>query len=713
MKKMTLAQVISFCLCLGPSLPALAQDSSDPAKSQKNPNSKQSREIEKPSAEQKTELARQAYELLSDPDWRVREKATHRLVKLGAAAKPFVQEGLLHSDPEVRLRCILVIRRPERLTERLISKMVNESQKDSGVKAFETLAGSGGEFKDALIRKIHQYVLAKEKKIQAQRLGAALDVLAEIVTPADTKTVIELLRLNLTDGKRIGSPFPILLETIAKLPKEDVVKHAIAVLETADASPNAYQGSQACRVIAEFGTRESLPHLLQGLNHKGSITRMAVAKAMRTLRCSPKEAMVLTPLLKDEDADTIAVTLEVLAELDCRQAIPEIMKVLESDSQRLVIEATTALGILADPVAAAAVEKVLYPDLKGTEEEIRKELASRRLKRGAAAWALARMKKVSSADLIQLIEKKEDVEFKAYLALGEVGDKAAIKYLKGVAESGKINATKRVFAIRALSLTKDDGVSAFLGEKMLKKSFPRVLWTAAINGLRDQNTAAAKKEIVKLLDSTDQTILAAVYDVVGDLEIREAIPKLIKKLNGRTVSSTNLSLLTTAMGGLGGKEIIAALEARYTAERRNSRNKRVCAWALARAGETQHMKEIIKETKSNVNVGRASLNQLGIDYLYGHDWPNARTTFRRMLWTNPKAQFSAYNLACVEGMRNNKPKSLRFLRRSLEAWPSYWIGNWRHVATDPDLKSLHGEPAYEQLVNRLRWKYLMNESNSR
>ncbi|MDF1662004.1 MAG: HEAT repeat domain-containing protein [Planctomycetota bacterium] len=710
---MTLPQVISFSLCLGFALPALAQDSSDPAKSKKNPDPKQSREIEKPGALSKTDQAQQAFDQLSDPDWRVREKATHRLVKLGAYGKPFVQQGLVSSDPEVRLRCILVLRRPERLTERLITKMVTESHKDSGVKAFDTLAKSEDEFKDALIRKIHQYVLATENKTQAQRLGAALDVLSEIVTPADTKNVIELLRLNITDGKHIGSPFPILLEAIAKLPKEDVVKHAIEVLETANASPNAYQGSQACRVIGEFGDRKALPHLLKGLTHKGSITRMAVAKAMRTLRCTPEEAVALTPLLKDEDNDAIVVTLEVLAELDCRQAIPEILKLLKNDSESLVVQAITTLGILADPSAAAALQKILYPKINGTEEEIRKKLAAQRLKRGAAAWALARMKKVTSADLIQLIEKKEDVEFKAYLALGEVGDKASIDFLKTVASSMKVNAAKRTWAIRALSLTKDVGVSEFLGEKMLKKQFPRVLWTAAINGLRDQNTAASKKEIVKLLDSTDQTILAAVYDVVGDLDIRDAIPKLIKKLNGRTVSNANLSLLTTAMGGLGGKEIIEALKVRHTAERRNSTNKRYCAWALARAGETQFMKDIIAETKRSVTQSGTSLNRLGIDYLYGHDWTNARKTFRRMLWTNPKAQFAAYNLACVEGMRENKPMSLRFLRRSLDAWPSYWIGNWRHVATDPDLKSLHGEPAYEQLVNRLRWKYLMNESNDR
>lgn len=711
--KLTSPLVISFCLLLGMTSSALAQDSADPNKSEKKPAAKESREIEKPVKLSPIEQARQAFEQLADPDWRVREKATHRLVKLGSIARPFVQEGLLSPDPEIRLRCVLVIRRPERMTERLISKMVLESHKDSSVEAFDTLAQSGEEFKDAIFQKIHEYVLAKENKSQAQRLGAALDVLAEIVTPNDTKRVIDLLRLNLTDGKHIGSPFPILLETIAKLPKDDVVRYTKEVLETADASPNAYQGSQACRVLAEFGDRKVVPTLLKGLTHKGSITRMAVAKALRTLRCSGEEAVALTPLLQDEDVDAIVIALEVLAELGCRQAIPDIKKVLKNDSETVVVQAITSLGILADDSAARALQAVLYPDLKGTEDEIRQKLTARRLSRGAAAWALARMKKASSQELILLIDKKEEVEFKAYLALGEVGDAAAIKYLKDIVLAKKSTQMKKIWAIRALSLTKDKGVSQFLGDNLFEKKFPRVLWTTTVNALRDQNTEASKKQVVRLLDMSDRTVLSLVFDVVGDLEIRAAIPKLIKKLEASRNSSIDLNILTTAMGAIGGKEIIEALKARYIAERRNATYKRYCAWALARAGQTQYMKDIIKETKLSVAQSGGSLNRLGIDYLYGHDWPNATKTFRRMLWTNPKAQFAAYNLACVEGMRKNRPMSIRFLRRSLEAWPDYWIGNWRHVATDPDLKSLHGDPAYEQLVQRLRWKYLMNESNSR
>ena len=100
--------------------------------------------------------------------------------------------------------------------------------------------------------------------------------------------------------------------------------------------------------------------------------------------------------------------------------------------------------------------------------------------------------------------------------------------------------------------------------------------------------------------------------------------------------------------------------------------------------------------------GTNGLNSLGIDYLYAHDWDGARLTFRRMMWSDPAAQFATYNLACVEGLKGRVDEAWRLLSRSIRENPQYWIGNWRHVQSDPDLASLRKDPRYLKMVERLR-----------
>jgi HEAT repeat protein len=662
------------------------------------------------------ELGLRAVSDLSHPDWAVREKATQQLIDAGAIAHPYIRQGLMNADPEVRLRCMYIIRRPEILTERLVSQMIEQAKGEKGEKAFYRLVKESDQFKGALLNKIREYAANTTNKNQVQRLAASLDTLSEIVTKDDTNAVMSLLKLNLSDGKGLGAPFPLLVEAIAKLPRAAVLEHAVAILNTADASPNAYQGSQACLIIGEFGNRAQVPDLLKGLTHKGSITRMAVAKALRTMAAPEEDIAKLTPLLEDEDTDAILLVLDIFAEFQCKNSVPEILKALDNESETVVQKAIFALGAIADPRAAIALNNVLWPKVKGTPAEKRRKLLEKRMARGNAAWALARMQKCSAAELIALIGAKQGLDYKAFLALAEIGNKDAVDHLKYHAEGGPDNnIERRRWALRALGhVLKNPDASQFLYDQIKTPAkLPATLIPSAINSLRDQNSAVSRHKLVQLLDDTRSTVLNIVYDALGDLEVQEAVPKLIKKLKARNSSSNTFNLLTTALGNLGGKDAIDALKTKYQAQRHNSTMKRYCAWALARAGERSFMKEIVKETRKSAKANRTSLNQLGIDYLYAHDWKNANMTFRRMLWFNPNAQFSAYNLACVQGLKKDRPRSLRLLRRSINAWPSYWIGKWRHVATDPDLKSLHSEESFKRIVKRLRYQYIMSEGQGR
>jgi HEAT repeat protein len=690
---------------------SLAQDIKPP--SRRSPNSKTDSQKPVPLSPVK---GQEAIAQLSHDDWRIRERATQTLIKAGPNALPLIRQGLMSSDPEVRLRCLFIIRRPHIMTERLLGHMTINPREAKARIAFDRLAGSGEEFKEALLMKIQEYASNKSNISHVQRLSAAMDVLSEIVTANDSTAVMNLLKYNLTDGKGLGDPFPILVEAIAKLPRREVIGKAIELLQTAQLSANPYQGSQACHILGEFGSAKIIPDLLKALTHKGSITRMAVARAMRTLNPDNTQIVKLIPLLNDEDSDAILLTLDIFAQFRCREAVPETVKLLSSDSQSIVNKAIYTLGMIGDESAQAPLKALMWPKVSGTAAEKKQKLLDKKTTRGNAAWALALIKKGSAAELIGLIEAEEGLDYKAFLALAAIASKDAVKHLQIQASGNKKNdVTRSLWAIRALGQVKNNPESSrFLYDLIKNSTMHKHLHVHLVNALRDQNTADSRKLLLLLLDESNSSLLNLVYDAVGDLGIHAAVPKLIKKLDARAISSSTLSALTTALGNLGGKDVIAALRAKYKSQRNSASQRRTYAWALARAGERVHMKEVIKETKETVfRTGTLSLNRLGIDYLYAHDWKNAKMTFRRMLWINPKAQFSAYNLACVQGLKNNKEISLRLLRRSIKLWPDYWRGKWRHVATDPDLKNLHAEKRFQKIVERLKMQNLMDENARR
>ena len=72
---------------------------------------------------------------------------------------------------------------------------------------------------------------------------------------------------------------------------------------------------------------------------------------------------------------------------------------------------------------------------------------------------------------------------------------------------------------------------------------------------------------------------------------------------------------------------------------------------------------------------------------------------RRVLGQDhPATANSIYGLACVAALRGDRKQALEWLTQAVDH-------GWKHadhMAKDDDLKSLHGDPAFEALVARAR-----------
>jgi len=646
---------------------------------------------------------------LSAPDWNRREAATQGLIAAGAEGRRAARQGLRSPDPEVRLRCLYIFRRPEILSQRLLSVMVESAAQDKSITAYKSLRDQGELFRKPLIRKLFELATARNSKSQLQQLGTALDILSEIAKPEDTKALAQILTKNLQESTEhgVGKPLGMCLALFRRLPKEAVLREVGKVLDAAPESPNAYQAMQAITILAETCGHAAIPTILRGLGHKESRTRIWAARSLRWLDPTDKELRQLLPLLKDEDDDAVIITLDLLGDFAVKSTVDRVIRLLDHESEQVKFHAIRALGLIAHPAAAKPLRKILWPEIEGKAMERRRKMRELAPLRGRAAWALAKIGKSSTAELIALLSAKQGIEREICLALGINGSKEAIAKLSRSLSEGR--STVRASAAAGLALVRHDpAASIALYEVARTVGTEAPVAIACMLALRDQNTAVARKKLLELVNCKSTVVQSTAVRYCGELEIREAAPRLVRLMATSRRRGGLLSTITTALGNLGGEDAIKELIKIHDATPKSGRAN--IARALGRAGRREYMKPIIAATKksserSTGGLPQNSLNALGIDYLYGGRWADAILTFRRMQWVDPAASFSAYNTACAYGLQSKPKPALWHLRRSVSkaftkmsaSWP-----NWRHMSCDQDLKVLWAEDHFRAMIRRLR-----------
>jgi hypothetical protein len=89
-----------------------------------------------------------------------------------------------------------------------------------------------------------------------------------------------------------------------------------------------------------------------------------------------------------------------------------------------------------------------------------------------------------------------------------------------------------------------------------------------------------------------------------------------------------------------------------------------------------------------------AMNGVGVTYRMRNDLPAALEWYKKALAVDPDFGDAYYNMACVYALQDRKDLALRYLQ--IAALNGY--ASAEGIDADPDLVSLHGEPAYRSLV---------------
>jgi HEAT repeat protein len=286
-KASSIGAVLSMSLCLFPASaqfepPAPPRQPSP--KPEKKPDPKATNQDPAPLTQ---EQAREALSALATGDWQAREAATSKLIDGGEEAIAALEQGLLSSDPEVRLRCLYVLRRADVLSEQLLSTMLEKSTTDESIEAVYALRKDRKSFRRAILKRVPELARNKSDRRQMQLLTITLDMVREVARPEDADEVASFLALDLRDAHGFGSPLSILVEALAKLPRDAVMVRARAIAAERAAEAEAYPRTQALAAIAALGGASELPVIRTALASPGQSIREAALEAplARRPRC--------------------------------------------------------------------------------------------------------------------------------------------------------------------------------------------------------------------------------------------------------------------------------------------------------------------------------------------------------------------------------------------------------------------------------------------
>lgn len=676
---------------------------------------------EAPPTRRKIDLDRAIAEL-ADPDWSVREAATSRLLERFDEAAERLEEGMLHPDPEVRLRCRLVLLYPERFAAELIETMAGAPSSEDAAKAYARFRAARLSLVRPLLAKIKAHAARRENTLDMRRIAVAADLLRDTLpaaeaTPELITEVAGLLRLNLQGDHRVNTLTPLVIEALATLPRPPILEAIAAILAVDKRSE--FRGAQACRALGALGGPEQAPALLAALKHPISATREAAFKALRCLELNDEQLFVASSSIDDDDDD---VTLAGIALLDhfgprSSKGMTRLLPLLKHETDEVRMRAIDALASIRDARAAGELDKVLNPVLTGTEKERADKLAVEAEPRAAAAYALACMGRIPAKEVAALIGPRDEANALLCLALARIPGAEARALLFARAQRTKElvrgSAQKRELARRAvtaLGLRLEPEVTAFLIGLSRSGDPDDDLALYALRALRDQNTPAARAGLAEQLGEAKGRRQGWLLRYICERRITEAAPALIALLD-KGLASATFDMVTEGLGKIADPKGLEAMRDRIrgipeSGLSTNQQNRRrSLAQGLARAGDLSYMDFLVKEAE--LGARRGGLGNLGIQLLYAQRWQPAILAFRRQAWSSPgSGSFGAYNIACAEACRGAKESAIRHIYRALAADEDYWYREFRHALTDPDLDSIRDDPRVQRLMEQTRHRGL-------
>jgi HEAT repeat protein len=200
-------------------------------------------------------------------------------------------------------------------------------------------------------------------------------------------------------------------------------------------SPETEERRDAITRLAAMRHPDASRAALAGLRDATPMVRATSAEAILFLPAE-ESAAALIPLLKDKDEFVRREAAYALGVTRSRTAVPLLIERLTIDKKDEVRSAAAvALGEISDPSAVVALSSVFYPGTtiaKNKKQRQEKNLFVVR----SAIQAVGKMKSqtVVPTLIVMLQDEKseDDVRREAALALGQIGDRAAIPALESV-----------------------------------------------------------------------------------------------------------------------------------------------------------------------------------------------------------------------------------------------------------------------------------------
>lgn len=196
--------------------------------------------------------------------------------------------------------------------------------------------------------------------------------------------------------------------------------------------------TEAAWALGRIGDRRAMRPLTKAVRDKNASVRRAAARAIVQIGASEFEVSEFMRFLSSAAREHRLGAIEVLEKLGSREAVPELVRLLESDKEPSVrTAAAKALGRMRDGRAVEALVRAVR----------RKQEAEGR---AAAAWALGQIGDPRASDVLVEALRADDcvVRWSAGSALVEMRHRAGFEWLVDLLESG--NPSERQDAAKAL-----------------------------------------------------------------------------------------------------------------------------------------------------------------------------------------------------------------------------------------------------------------------
>jgi len=320
----------------------------------------------------------------------------------------------------------------------------------------------------------------------------------------------EIIEGNSSNLEKLGS-----ISILKKIGGEKAVNLLLKLLK----ERNLQLRNKAISVLGEMKAKESIYPLIEMLKSVDVTTRTEARKALSSigarhimnpllssmLDSNPRlfqsgeelifsikndAEQLLLEKLEDKNLLISSLAIEMLGKLKCRKALEPVRKLLKKKDSILIKQASIeALGLIGD--AGALPEILQYTD---SDNKLLREKAGQSLGELAINTSIPHVKKL-------LKDECPDVRLAAVKALGKMKDSSSVETLMEMAEKSS-EADMREEAVKALGKIGDMKAGDLLINKLYDQS--EYVRLAAIEALGDMNVREALPHLIKLLENDEK-----------------------------------------------------------------------------------------------------------------------------------------------------------------------------------------------------------------